>query len=97
MDSFEFYQMMTSGRLFCYNDPSIAQEQLKRLDLVFAYNQLKPSQQQQKQEMLKAMFAEIGEDCYLETPFYSEWAGKFYAALDCPIIISCWWMMEKSQ
>lgn len=23
------------------------------------------------------MFAEIGEDCYLETPFYSEWAGKF--------------------
>ena len=77
MDSFEFYQIMTSGRLFCYNDPSIAQEQLKRLDLVFAYNQLKPSQQQQKQEMLKAMFAEIGEDCYLETPFYSEWAGKF--------------------
>lgn len=77
MNSNEFYQIMTSGRLFCYSDPSIAQEQLERLDMVYAYNQLKPSMQKQKQEMLKAMFAEIGEDCYLETPFYSEWAGKF--------------------
>lgn len=27
-------------------------------------------------ELLREMFAEIGEGCYIETPFYANWGGK---------------------
>ena len=27
--------------------------------------------------LLKEMFAEIGDGCYIEPPFYANWAGKF--------------------
>ena len=77
MDKTELLQRMQSGRLYCCNDPDLMQEQLKRLDLVWQYNQLKPSMQQEKQALLKAMFAEMGEGCYLETPFYANWGGKY--------------------
>ena len=37
---------------------------------------MRPSQQKEKQELMKKMFAELGEGCYLETPFYANWGGK---------------------
>ncbi len=51
-------------------------EQLKRLDMVFEYNSLKPSMIEQRRKLLKEMFAEFGEDSYVETPFFSNWGGK---------------------
>ena len=27
-------------------------------------------------DLLKKMFAEIGDDCYIETPFFANWGGK---------------------
>ena len=42
----------------------------------FDYNQLRPSQQKEKQTLLKQLFAEIGESCYIEAPFHANWGGK---------------------
>nr|WP_231474903.1 sugar O-acetyltransferase [Enterococcus saccharolyticus] len=68
---------MHHQQLYCCTDESIGQEQIKHLDLLFAYNQLPPSKQTEKQALLKDMFAEIGDDCYIETPFHANWGGKF--------------------
>lgn len=34
-----------------------------------------PTEQKKRQELMKEMFAEIGENCYLEPPFHANWGG----------------------
>lgn len=88
------------GKLVVGADALLAEEQLAALDKLFAYNALPPSQQAEKQALLREMFAEIGEDCYIETPFHANWGGKhvhfgsnIYANFnltlvdDCPIYV----------
>lgn len=65
-----------SGELYLPNDPEIMKEQFVCLDTLFRYNQLPPSQQEEKSKLLKEMFAEIGEGCYIETPFHSNFGGR---------------------
>ena len=72
----ELTERMHSGKLYFCDDPALAAEQLIWLDKVYDYNALKPSQQEEKKRLLKEMFAEIGEGCYLETPFYANWGGR---------------------
>ena len=63
---------MHSGEIYDPNDPKIAKEQLKCLDMLYDFNQTRPTEQEKRQKMLKEMFAEIGEGCYIEPPFLSE-------------------------
>ncbi|WP_268912448.1 sugar O-acetyltransferase [Lentilactobacillus sp. SPB1-3] len=56
-------------------DPTVMAKQAEYLDEVFAYNQVKPSDHKTKSAMLKKMFAEVGHDCYIETPFYANFGG----------------------
>lgn len=69
-------QKMLQKKLYFCNDPTLIEEQVKRLDLVHEYNQLPPSHLSEKMDLLKKMFAEIGDDCYIETPFFANWGGK---------------------
>ncbi len=52
------------------------EEQLKCLDHLYDFNATRPTELQKRAQMLKEMFAEIGEDCYIEPPFYANWGGK---------------------
>lgn len=87
------HQKMHNTELYLPTDATIMQEQLYYLDLLYAYNQIKPSQVNQKEEMLKKMFAEIGEGCYIETPFYANFGGhhvhfgkKIYANFNLTLV-----------
>ncbi len=73
----EVKERMRSGKLYFCEDERLLDEQVKRLDKVFEYNNLKPSEKSKKQKLLKEMFAEIGEECHIETPFYASWGGKY--------------------
>lgn len=72
----EINEILHSGRLYLPGDPTIMEQQLVCLDRLAAYNRLLPSQQAEKTELLKQMFAQIGEGCYIETPFYSNFGGR---------------------
>lgn len=72
----EILYRMHHGKLYNCYDEELLKEQVKYLDYVHAYNALRPSQQREKQELMKKMFAQLGEGCYLETPFYANWGGK---------------------
>ena len=65
-----------TGELYLPGDEALQREQLQCLDKLFAYNRLKPSDREGKAVLLKEMFAEIGEDCYIETPFHANWGGR---------------------
>lgn len=66
---------MHTGELYLPGDPEILEDQFRRLDRLYEYNHTLPSNQKRKAELLREMFAEIGEDCYIETPFFSNFGG----------------------
>lgn len=77
MELTELKDRMQNGKLYFPNEEELMKEQMTSLDKLFLYNSLPPSAIEKKQALLKEMFAEIGEHCYLETPFYANWGGKF--------------------
>ena len=72
----DIWGKLHSGEFYLPGDETLQREQIQCLDKLFAYNGLKPSDQEGKAALLKEMFAEIGENCYIETPFYANWAGR---------------------
>ena len=68
-------ERMFTGELYYPNEESIFDKQLKKLDLLYEFNSTRPTEQKKRQELMKEMFAEIGENCYLEPPFHANWGG----------------------
>lgn len=67
---------MHTGEIYDCADEEIFKEQLQCLDKLYDFNATRPSELQKRAELLKQMFAELGEDCYIEPPFHSNWGGK---------------------
>ncbi|MBQ6508374.1 MAG: sugar O-acetyltransferase [Flexilinea sp.] len=44
-------------------------------DKCWAFNQLKPTDYELKEAFMKEVFAECGENCYIELPFRANWGG----------------------
>ena len=65
-----------TGELYLPGDVEIMKEQQICLDKLYDYNMTRPTESEKRQELLKEMFAEIGEDCYIEPPFHANWGGK---------------------
>ena len=64
-----------SGDIYWPNDESIMTEQLGYLDLMDEYNRTPRRLQKERGEMLKKLFAEVGENCYIESPYFANWGG----------------------
>ena len=67
---------MHSGRIYDPADPELAKQQLACLDKLYDYNMTRPTQQEKREKLLKEMFCEIGEGCYIEPPLHANWGGK---------------------
>lgn len=67
---------MFTGDLYLPNDATITEEQNTCLELLYTFNQTRPSEQEKRNQLLKQMFAEIGENCYIEPPFHANFGGK---------------------
>ncbi len=72
----ELKMQVRSGELYSCDNEELTQDQLKCLQLLHKYNKTKPLQQKKRERLLKKMFAEIGENCYIEPPFHSNWGGR---------------------
>ena len=57
-------------------DGDIVEEQTACLDRLYDFNHTRPTEQEKRQALMKEMFAEIGENCYIEPPFHANWGGK---------------------
>ena len=66
---------MHSGELYLPNDEKIMAEQQQRLDKLYDFNATRPTETEKREQLLKEMFAEIGEGCYIEPPFHANWGG----------------------
>lgn len=66
---------MHNGSLYYPSDDSIMEEQTKYLDKLYDFNMTRPSEPKKRSALLKELFAEIGENCYIEPPFHANWGG----------------------
>ena len=69
-------EKMHSGDLYLSADEDLVAEQLTFVEKLYDFNVTRPLEQEKRAKMLKDMFAEIGEDCYIEPPLHSNWGGK---------------------
>lgn len=69
-------EKMHTGELYLPGDEEILTEQFQCLELLYEYNQTRPLEQEKRQRLMKEMFAEIGENCYIEPPFHSNFGGR---------------------
>lgn len=68
-------EKMHTGEIYLPEDEEIMSEQLRRLEKLYDFNMTRPLEQEKREEMLKDMFAEIGEGCYIEPPLHANHAG----------------------
>ena len=69
-------ERMQSGKLYFCTDEEIANEQTQCLEILYDYNHTRPSEAQKREQILKKLLAEIGENCYIEPPLHANW-GKY--------------------
>lgn len=69
-------EKMHTGEIYLPGDSEIMEEQIKCLDLLYEFNNTRPTELDKRTKLMKEMFAEIGENCYIEPPFYSNFGGK---------------------
>lgn len=72
----EIYEKMHSGNIYDPTDEKLAVEQQKCLDKLYDFNMTRPTEGEKRTAMLREMFAEIGEGCYIEPPFHANWGGR---------------------
>ena len=66
---------MMEGKLYLPTGEELLADQAVCLERLYEYNHTRPSQNKEREALLKEMFAEIGEGVYLEPPFHANWAG----------------------
>lgn len=69
-------EKMHTGDLYLSADEDLMAEQLTFVEKLYDFNATRPLEQVKRANMLKDMFAEIGDDCYIEPPLHSNWGGK---------------------
>ena len=68
-------EKMHSTELYLPLDKEIMEEQTGYLDRLYDYNHTRPVESKKREALLKELFAEIGEDCYIEPPLHANWGG----------------------
>ncbi len=69
------YERMLQGLIYDPGDPEIMREQVPFQDRLWAFNQLRPSDYAAKEAYMREVFAECGDNCYIELPFRASWGG----------------------
>lgn len=68
---------MHDGSLYDCSDPELMAEQRERMEMMHDFNHARPGEEELRQELLRKMFAEVGEGVYIEPPMHASWCGKF--------------------
>lgn len=68
-------EKMHNCQLYFPGDEEIMREQTLCLEKLYDFNATRPLEYEKRNALLKEMFAEIGEGCYIEPPFHANWGG----------------------
>ncbi|EGJ27719.1 sugar O-acetyltransferase [Streptococcus porcinus] len=66
-----------SGQLYFPNDPQLIKKQLACQELLYCFNQTKPSEIEKRNQLMKEMFKSVGSNVFIEPPLRANWGGHF--------------------
>ena len=66
---------MHTGELYLPGDSEIMERQTACLERLYDFNMTRPGETEKRSAMLREMFAEIGEGCYIEPPLHANFGG----------------------
>ena len=69
-------EKMYTGELYLPGDDESVEEQTACLNRLYDYNMTRPTEGEKREALLKEMFAEIGEGCYIEPPLHANMGGE---------------------
>ncbi len=69
-------ERMEKGIIYNPGDEDLMNEQTTYMEKLWEFNQLRPSEGDKKEKYMKEVFAECGDNCYIELPFRANWGGK---------------------
>ena len=64
-----------TGELYFPGDPEIHRIQEACMEKLWEFNRTRPGELDKRRRMLREMFAEIGEGCYIEPPLHANFGG----------------------
>src|SRR5690625_6608470 len=67
------WQKIKSGQLYYCTDENVLIEQLKCLDVVYDFNNARPSELDERHELLHKVFSTVGTGVYIEPPLHANW------------------------
>ena len=70
-------ERLHTGEIYLPGEDEILKEQFQCQEKLYDYNQTRPSEGEKRSKLLKEMFAEIGDGCYIEPPLRANWGGHF--------------------
>lgn len=68
-------EKLHTGEVYYPSGDEIMTEQLGYVNKLYDFNMTRPTELDKREAMLREMFAEIGENCYIEPPLHSNWGG----------------------
>lgn len=73
----EIKQRMHNGSIY-YENTEIGKEQKKYNELLYDFNQVRPSDEVAKQNILAKLLGALGENVYIEAPLRANWGANTY-------------------
>ena len=67
---------MLKGLIYDPGDEELMKVQIECQELLHDFNSLRPSQLEEQQRMMKKMFAECGENSFIQRPVYANWGCR---------------------
>ncbi|WP_166373269.1 sugar O-acetyltransferase [Psychromonas sp. SA13A] len=64
---------MHSQKIYSYDDQTLAEQQLQCLEVLYDFNQTRPKEQAKRNDLMQQIFAEVGDNCYIEPPLHANW------------------------
>lgn len=68
-------ERMAQGKVYFCDDAQLMREQAACMELLYDFNQTRPSETEKRAALLKRIFAGTGENFYIEPPLHANW-GK---------------------
>lgn len=85
-------ERMLSGKLYDCADETLQARQRELNELVLDYNNTRPTDGKRRQTLLRQIFEDMGEGCYIEPPLHANWGShthlgnKVYANFNLTLV-----------
>ena len=62
-----------SQKIYFYDNEKLADTRMLCLETLYDFNHTRPREDKKRQALMKTIFAEVDDNCYIEPPLHANW------------------------